>query len=259
MEENNENKILEEEIKKENTEITESTSSPDAPEKTEEEKQAKIEKAQKEARKHNIKEAVEWIVCTIIALIIVLSLKYYIVVPTVVRQSSMYPTLKDGERLVLNRTHRLGLNEIERGDIITFETPILAFTPETVDQSKPQAVYDDTNHGILYNFFYYVIETSKVSYIKRVIGVAGDHIEIKDNKIYLNGEELKEDYLSDEVKTESDVFTTFTVPEGYVFAVGDNRENSVDGRAFGCIPFEKIEGTVMCRFWPLNVLGKVDK
>ena len=254
MEENNENKILEEEQK-----TVETTTETDTTEKTEEEKQAEIEKAKKEARKHNIKEAVEWIICTIIALIIVLSLKYYIVVPTVVRQSSMYPTLKDGERLILNRTHRLGLNEIERGDIITFETPILAFTPETVDQSNPKAVYSDAEYGPLFNFFYYVIETPKVSYIKRVIGVAGDHIEIKDNKIYLNGEELEEEYLSDEVKTESDVFTNFTVPEGYVFAVGDNRENSVDGRAFGCIPFEKIEGTVMCRFWPLNVLGKVDK
>lgn len=242
MEENNENKILDE--KQETIETT--------TEKTEEEKQAEIEKAKKEARKHNLKEAIEWIVCTIIALVIVLTLKYYVAVPTVVRQSSMYPTLKDGERLLLNRTHRLGLNEIERGDIITFETPVLAFTPETVDQSNPKAVYSNAEYSTLYNFLYYVIETPKISYIKRVIGIAGDHIEIKDNKIYLNGEELKEEYLSDEVKTESDVFTDFTVPEGYVFAVGDNRSNSVDGRAFGCIPFEKIEGTVICRFWPLN-------
>lgn len=256
MEENNEDKILDEEVKKEETEedtkAIESTTSPDTPEKSEEEKQAEIEEAKRLKRKHNIKEAVEWIVCTIIALIIVLTLKYYVAVPTVVRQSSMYPTLKDGERLLLNRTHRMGLNEIERGDIITFETPIMAFTTKTVDQSNPKAVYNEEDHGLLFNFLYYVIETPKVSYIKRVIGLAGDHIEIKDDKIYLNGEELKEDYLADDVKTTSEVFTNFTVPEGYIFAVGDNRENSVDGRAFGCIPLKKVEGTVMCRFWPLN-------
>ena len=142
MEENNENKILDE--KKETIETT--------TEKTEEEKKAEIEKAKKEARKYNLKEAIEWIVCTIIALVIVLSLKYYVAVPTVVRQSSMYPTLKDGERLLLNRTHRLGLNEIERGDIITFETPVLAFTPETVDQSNPKAVYSNAEYSTLYNW-----------------------------------------------------------------------------------------------------------
>lgn len=242
MEENNTNEVkenLEENIKENTENNTEST---------ETEQKTKTELSKKD----KIKDALEWVVCTIIALIIVLTLKYFVISPTVVKMTSMYPTLKDSQRLFLNRTHRLGLNEIERGDIITFETPILAFTPETVDQSNPKAVYSNAEYSTLYNFLYYVIETPKISYIKRVIGIAGDHIEIKDNKIYLNGEELKEEYLSDEVKTESDVFTDFTVPEGYVFAVGDNRSNSVDGRAFGCIPFEKIEGTVICRFWPLN-------
>ena len=256
MEENNENKeekILNKEVKNEETEQNSvDTETTPSPEKTEEEIQAEKEEEKKLARKNNIKEAIEWIVCTIIALIIVLTLKYYVAVPTVVKQSSMYPTLKDGERLLLNRTHRMGINEIEHGDIITFETPIMAFTPETVNQENPKAIYNDTEYSPIFNFLYYVIETPKVSFIKRVIGLEGDHIEIKNDKIYLNGEELAEDYLPDDVKTTSDVFTDFTVPEGYVFAVGDNRSNSIDGRAFGCIPLEKVEGTVICRFWPLN-------
>ena len=212
-------------------------------------------KAQKEKRKNNIKEAIEWIVCTIIALIIVLTLKYYVAVPTVVRQSSMFPTLKDGERLLLNRTHRLDLNEIKKGDIITFEQPKVLFTKETADQNNAKAIYDDSKHSTLYNFFYYVIETPKVSFIKRIIGVAGDHIEIKDNKIFVNGTELKEDYLPENTQTKSEVFTDFIVPEGHIFAVGDNRDHSVDCREFGCIPLDKIEGTVICRFWPLNQIS----
>lgn len=212
-------------------------------------------KAQKEKRKNDIREALEWIVCTIIALIIVLTLKYYVAVPTVVRQSSMFPTLKDGERLLLNRTHRLGVNEIKKGDIITFEQPQVLFTKERVNQNNPKAIYDDNEHSMIYNFFYYVIETPKVSFIKRVIGVAGDHIEIKNNKIFVNGTELKEEYLPKNTQTKSEVFTDFIVPEGHIFAVGDNREHSVDCREFGCIPLEKIEGTVICRFWPLNQIS----
>ena len=204
---------------------------------------------------NKVKEAVEWIVCTIIALIIVLTLKYFVITPTIVKQSSMYPTLKDNQRLILNRTHRLGINEINRGDIITFETPITKFSSTNVDQSNPIAKYDLTKHNILYNFLYYVVETPKTSYIKRVIGVAGDHIEIKDNKVYLNGKELKENYLSEETTTISNVFNDFIVPEGYVFAMGDNRNNSIDCREFGCIPLEKVEGTVLYRFWPLNQIS----
>ena len=147
MEENNEN--LNQNIEEKDTEIIEKT------EKTSEEDL----KAKQEKRKNNIKEALEWIVCTIVALIIVLTLKYYVAVPTVVRQSSMFPTLKDGERLLLNRTHRLDLNEIKKGDIITFEQPKVLFTKETADQNNAKAIYDDSKHSTLYNFFYYVIET----------------------------------------------------------------------------------------------------
>ena len=243
MEENNTNEIKENlennlnEKKENNSESTESKTTSEL------------------SKKDKIKDALEWVVCTIIALIIVLTLKYFVISPTVVKMTSMYPTLKDSQRLFLNRTHRLGLNEIERGDIITFERPKQNYSPETADQSNPKAIYDTTKHGLIYNFLYYVVETPKVSYIKRVIGLEGDHIEIKNNKVYKNGEELKEDYISSDVKTESPVFTDFTVPEGYVFAIGDNRENSIDCRSFGCIPLEKVEGTVLCRFWPLNSIS----
>ena len=243
MEENNTNEIKENlennlnEKKENNTESTESKTTSEL------------------SKKDKIKDALEWVVCTIIALIIVLTLKYFVISPTVVKMTSMYPTLKDSQRLFLNRTHRLGLNEIERGDIITFERPKQNYSPETADQSNPKAIYDTTEHGLFYNFLYYVVETPKVSYIKRVIGLEGDHIEIKNNKVYRNGEELKEDYISPDVKTESPVFTDFVVPEGYVFAIGDNRENSIDCRSFGCIPLEKVEGTVLCRFWPLNSIS----
>ena len=137
-------------------------------------------------------------------------------------------------------------------------------TPTTVkvsladlDQSNPVAKYEYEPKGLFSKFFYYVVESGKVSYIKRVIGVAGDHIKIEEGKVYLNGEELQEDYVAEGAVTISDRYTDITVPEGYVFVMGDNREHSTDSRSFGCIPVEKIESKVWIRFWPLNKFGKI--
>ena len=63
--------------------------------------------------------------------------------------------------------------------------------------------------------------------------------------------------MQPDVVTESEIFNDFIVPEGYVFAMGDNRTKSTDCRSFGCIPADKIEGIVIFRFWPFNVFGKV--
>ena len=70
---------------------------------------------------------------------------------------------------------------------------------------------------------------------------------------------LKEDYLTEGVITEADEgqFIDLIVPEGTVFAMGDNRSHSADSRRFGCIPYSKIEGTVVFRFWPFKSFGKV--
>lgn len=109
-------------------------------------------------------------------------------------------------------------------------------------------------------FTYNVLEIGKTSYIKRVIALPGEHVEIKEGKVWINGEVLEEDYLQDGVVTDTTkgVLSDFTVPEGTVFAIGDNRSQSTDCRAFGCIPQDKIESTVAFRFWPLNLFGAVD-
>ena len=205
------------------------------------------------------KDIIEWIYCIIIALVLALLFRYYIGTPTVVKQKSMFPTLKDSQRLVLNRTMRITKKPLERGQIITFEAPSSVYDVFNVDQNNPVAKYEKEPTGKFSKFVYYVLEITKRSYIKRVIGIAGDHIQIQDGKVFLNGEELKEDYLSENVVTESKVFTDFIVPEGYVFAMGDNRSKSQDCRAFGCVPIGKVEGVVVFRFWPFSVFGKIDK
>jgi len=206
-----------------------------------------------------LKEALEWGYCIIIAIILALVFRYYIGTPTVVKQSSMFNTLEEGQRLILSRWTRTVNGKYNRGDIITFEAPSKKIlTASEVDFKNPVAIYDYEPKGIFAKFFYYVVETGKDSYIKRVIGVAGDHIKIEDGKVYLNEQELDEPYLREEIITESNLFTDITVPEGYVFVMGDNRPHSTDSRSFGCVPIERIESKVWIRFWPLNKFGKVN-
>ena len=200
-----------------------------------------------------VKEVLEWIYCIVIAIVLALLIRYFIGTPTVVKQTSMFPTLKQNQRLILNRLSRT-FNEIpERGDIITFEAPSKSAA------NGVTAVYDKEINGWFEKFTYYVLEINKMSYIKRVIALPGEHVTISDGKIYINGEELQEDYLQENVITEAKnpYLTDFTVPEGYIFAVGDNRMYSSDCREFGCIPIEKIESKVWIRFWPLNLFGTV--
>ena len=203
------------------------------------------------------KDILEWVFCIVVALVLALIFRYFIGTPTVVKQRSMFPTLKENQRLILNRTMRITGSEPQRGDVITFEAPSSFYTKYDINQSNPIAKYEHEFDNAFDKFLYYIIECTKKSYIKRVIGIAGDHIEIKENKVFLNGEELEEDYLDDDVVTESQVLNDFIVPEGYVFAMGDNRTKSKDSRGLGCIPIEKVEGIIEFRFWPLNVFGKI--
>ena len=207
------------------------------------------------------KEILEWVYCIIIALILAVIFRYFIGTPTIVKQVSMYPTLVQDQRLWLNRWGRTMKKMPNRGDIITFEAPSKkTYTYSEIDQSNPVAKYEYEPKSILGKFTYYVLEIGKDSYIKRVIALPGEHVEIKDGKVYINGDEFKEDYLQPGIITDltKGELSDFVVPENCVFAMGDNRSQSTDCRAFGCIPLEKIESKVFIRFWPLNLFGKVD-
>lgn len=214
--------------------------------------------------KSTLREVIEWLICIIIAVGLALLLRYYVGTPTIVQQTSMFPTLMPNERLWLNRWGRTTKKLPERGDIITFEAPSV-IRVANVDYENPIAIYKNEPQGILEKFSYYVLESGKKSYIKRVVALPGEYVEIKDGAVYINGERLKEEYLQDGVVTDmilgsdsESFFTNFTVPENCVFALGDNRSGSTDCRAFGCIPLEKIEGTVAIRFWPFSKFGGVE-
>ena len=208
------------------------------------------------------KDILEWIICIVIAFVLALLVRYYIGTPTIVKMPSMYPTLKQDQRLILNRWCRTIKEIPSRGDIITFEAPTSDsyifskdFNPNDV-----AAKYSNEKTKALDKFIYNVLEVNKASYIKRVIALPGEHLQIKDGKVYINDVELQEDYLQPQIttSTENCPFYDLVVPENCVFVMGDNRPESTDSRRFVCIPLEKIEIKVWIRFWPLNLFGKVN-
>lgn len=214
-----------------------------------------------EETKNKIKDILEWIVCFIIAIAIAILFKYYVGTPTIVQQPSMYPTLQENERLWLNRWNRTIKKMPERGDIITFEAPTTTvLSSEEIDKSQI-ARYENKLTNAFSKFSFYVLENGKISYIKRVIGLPGDHVVIKDGKTYINDKKLDESYLQPGVVTDNGrgYCTDIIVPENSVFVMGDNRTKSTDSRCFGCIPLEKIESKVVIRIWPLNKWGQIDK
>jgi signal peptidase I len=219
------------------------------------------DKTLEENKMSKIKDILEWILCIVIALVIAILFRYYIGTPTIVKQPSMYPTLKEDQRLWLNRWARTTKKLPEKGDIITFEAPSTTTLSLSEKEENVIARYENEPKSIWGKFSYYVLEMHKMSYIKRVIGLPGDHIIIQDGKVYVNNVQIEESYLQSGVVTDNGngYCTDLVVPENTVFVMGDNRNHSTDSRSFGCIPLERIESKVWIRIWPLNLFGKIDK
>jgi signal peptidase I len=133
--------------------------------------------------------------------------------------ASMVPTLKYGDRVLVNKfIYRF--TEPERGDVIVFKS----------------------------------VEGDDEDLIKRVVGVPGDEIAVRDGKLFVNGEPQKEPYVNKKYPDRS-FYAPTTVPKDHVFAMGDNRANSQDSRIFGPVPEENIEGEAFLRFWPPHRIG----
>lgn len=208
----------------------------------------------------SLKEILEWAYCIIIALALAMIFRYFIGTPTIVKMESMKPTLIEGQRLWLNRWGRTTKTLPKRGEIITFEEPEkTSFTRAEIENAEPIAQYKKISgmDWFVKNF----LEIGKRSFIKRVIALPGEHVQIKDGKVYINEQELDEPYLQPGIVTDlignGVGFDDFVVPENCVFAMGDNRNHSTDCRAFGCVPLEKIESTVAMRIWPLDKWGTI--
>lgn len=208
-----------------------------------------------------INEILEWTICFIIAFIIYLLVTYFFGTISGVKQVSMFPTAKEGERLLI-QSSKVFKKELNYYDIVIFQAPNNEKEEikygETIEGKKATAKY--TKYTGIKKFFHEFVGLGKISYIKRVIGLPGDKIEITDDgKVLRNDEEIIENYLNDGTTNQNGDYINLIVPENTVYVMGDNRLQSKDSRSFGCIPLEKIEGYVITRVWPFNRLGKLDK
>lgn len=202
-----------------------------------------MEIEKKNNKKRNILRNIRDILTITVVFILALFLmERFVVQPVKMKQSSMYPTIKQNEIWLIDKFSRTMQKEIRRGDIIMFESP------------KENYIYNVNNVVAKYEDNYV---GEKV--VKRVIAVAGEHIQIKNEKVYIDNKELEEDYLYRKNVTEKSSndglpykFLDLVVPENYVFVMGDNREDSIDSRSFGCIPISKILGKVQNRIYPFH-------
>lgn len=202
-----------------------------------------------------LREVLDWVVCFAIAFIVYLLINYFFICAPTVKQQSMHPTIKNNEKVLTIRPWMKG-SKFEYGQIITFEAPIDNKLYIDSDETLYTAQYE--NYTGITLFLYNFLDVNKVSYIKRVIGLPGDHIVIKDGMVYRNDERIEEPYLR-EMNTEiqEQEYADVIVPENTIYVMGDNREQSKDSRSFGCIPYDRVNGYVLCRIWPLNKLGAI--
>lgn len=174
------------------------------------------------------KEWLEWLKALLIALGLAFIVRMFLFAPIIVDGPSMLPTLHDRDQMIVNKFSYY-FQEPDRFDIVVFHA------------------------------------SSQKDFIKRVIGLPGEHVAIDDNVLYINGEAVEESFLADSSEKLSPFQTVrndFTleelpggysaIPEGHVLVLGDNRGNSTDSRMLGVIDIDQIVGKASLIYWPFD-------
>jgi signal peptidase I len=162
-----------------------------------------------------------WLGNLVVSLLTAAFFVVFLYQPVKVEGTSMLPGLEDQERIFVNK-FVYHLEPISRGDVLVFRYPK---------------------------------DTSK-SYIKRVIGVAGDKVRIVEGLVYVNGDPLAEDYVPQQYvdwRSQPEI----TIPPGYFFMMGDHRNMSSDSREFGPVAEKYVVGKAVFGYWPMEKMGKV--
>lgn len=183
------------------------------------------------------KEWVDWIKLIVAALIIALVVRKFFFSPIIVDGPSMQPTLFDQDKMIVNK-FIYAIKEPERFDIVIFHA------------------------------------NDEKDFIKRVIGLPGEHVEVKDNILYINGEEVEQPFLEPDEENDH-IYPIFThdftleklngnydaIPPNYVLVLGDNRNNSTDSRSssLGLVHVDDIVGKTSFIFWPFERIHIIKK
>ena len=175
--------------------------------------------------------AIEVVETLVLTLLIFFVIQNFVAQPFQVKQQSMERTFAEGDYVLVDRlTGRW--SPCSRGQVVVFQPP-----PTWTNRPEP--------------------------YIKRVIGVGGDTVEVRDGQVFVNGTAFDEPYLFHNEAgvaepTETGDRSLWVVPEGELFVMGDHREMSADSRVFGTIPTSSVIGHAVVRYWPLSEFGIVE-
>lgn len=167
----------------------------------------------------------DWIKALLIAFLLAFIIRMFFFAPIVVDGPSMLPTLQDRDQMIVNK-FIYQINEPERFDIVVFHASI------------------------------------QKDFIKRIIGLPGEHVAYENNVLYINGEAVEESFITKNNGLYQQDTNDFTlenlpggferIPEGYVLVLGDNRKNSTDSRMLGVISMDEIVGKTNLIYWPLD-------
>ncbi|MCT2534503.1 signal peptidase I [Aquibacillus koreensis] len=173
----------------------------------------------------------DWIKALVVAGLLAFVIRMFVFAPIIVEGPSMLPTLEDEDHMIVNKFSYL-LGDPDRFDIVVFHA------------------------------------TSEKDYIKRVIGLPGETVEVKDDTLFINGEKVEEKFLEEKKKelANNQVYTfdftledipgaSLTIPDDHILVLGDNRTNSTDSRLLGLISYDQLVGKTSFIYWPLDRIG----
>ncbi len=182
-------------------------------------------------------EILDWIYSIVVALCLAMIIHIFLFVPTKVSGNSMYPTLTNGEYLIVSKISHVFREVPQYGDIVIIDSRTHRERSWVDDMAEPMQNYiaifnrSSQEHNV---------------WVKRVIGKGGDTLAFHDGHVYRNGEKLEEPYINEPMEFSMD--GTYTVPEGTVFVMGDNRNHSSDSRFIGPVPVDHVLGKVAIQF-----------
>lgn len=204
--------------------------------------------------KSMLREIWEWVYTIVIAIVIAMLIKGFVFDIVRVDGSSMFPTLKNNDRLIVTK---LGY-EPEQGDIIILDSTYKN-REEYFDTLAAQEGKDElSSMSKFIKSFSLPDDLKKKYYVKRVIALPGQTVDLHDGKVYVDGQQLEESYYNGTTSSiDPTVHFPITVEDDMVFVMGDNRPRSKDSRSseLGQVPYEAILGKSQIRIWPLNTIG----
>jgi signal peptidase I len=164
----------------------------------------------------------ELLLMVALAFLLASGIRTFVIQPYVIPSSSMEPTIAISDRVLANKfIYRF--NDPQRGDIVVLDDPT----------------------------------GSVQTLIKRVVALGGETVDLQDGVVYVDGAPLDEPYTFDKPSEPMMVEMPYTVPEGSLWLMGDNRTNSADSRVFGAVSLSEVRGKAMCTFWPLDRIGSL--